>query len=265
MLRLGISQEINWDFFFNSTMKLEYVFDWSNFSLNYISPLGFRVAIAGPLKREVQLFITEEYGQDVLVLWTFQAWLWNSHIKTYSTPDNTQDVVLIFRETCVPNCAVPHVWFVGEAVSPQAALGRLLSAPTSLNLFDRQVSSTWTSPGHLILWQMLKFCRIHTFTCKSSYFQKKKISACLLQSLCCPHGRCPALLKSELPTVRALQGTWASQTLHTLPPVITAREAALALSVTSPVTDSSICHFSTIKTLRVFTYSIFALLQDHFL
>lgn len=171
----------------------------------------------------------------------------------------SQDVVLsLFQRKHVPNCAVPHVWFVGEAVSPRAALGRALSAPTSLVCLTDRCQAHGRHLDTWSIWQMLKFCRSHTFTCKSShsYFQKKKkkISACLLQSLCCPlmgdaqHCWSPRAPYCESPS----RNRRASQTLHTLPPVITA-EAALALSVTSPVTDSSICHFSTIKRLSEYS------------
>lgn len=167
----------------------------------------------------------------------------------------------LFQRKHVPNCVVPHVWFVGEAVGPWAALGRALSAPSGLVcLTDRCQAhrchlDTWS------IWQMLKFCQSHTFICKSShsYFQKEKKCLCLSTPKCLlsTYGRCPALLKSKSSLPKSpSRNHRASQSLHTLPPVITA-EALLALSVTSPVS-----FFNHQKTLRVFTYTIFTLLQS---
>lgn len=85
--------------------------------------------------------------------------------------------------------------------------------------------------------------------------RKKYIYLCLStpKPLLSTHGKCPALLKSESSLLwEPFRNHRASQSLHTLPPVITA-EAALTLSVTSPVTDSSICHFSTIKRLSEYS------------
>ena len=156
----------------------------------------------------------------------------------------------LFQRKHVPNCVVLHVWFVGEAVGPWAALGRALSAPSGLVcLTDRCQAhrchlDTWS------IWQMLKFCQSHTFICKSShsYFQKEKKCLCLStpKRLLSIYGRCPALLKSKSSLPKSpSRNHRASQSLHTLPPVITA-EALLALSLHQ-------CPFSTIKRLSEYS------------
>ena len=110
---------------------------------------------------------------------------------------------------------------------------------------------------------MPKFCQSHTFICKSShsYFQKeKKKCLCLStpKSLCCPpmgdaqHYRSLRAPYGESPS----RNHRASQCLHTLSLVVRA-EAAPPRPVTSPV--SFLNHQ---KTLRVFMYTILALLQN---
>ena len=82
----------------------------------------------------------------------------------------------LFQRKHVPNCVVPHVWFVGEAVSPWAALGRALSAPSGLVCLTDRCQAHGCHLDTWSIWQMLKFFQSHAFICKSShsYFQKEK-------------------------------------------------------------------------------------------
>lgn len=88
--------------------------------------------------------------------------------------------------------------------------------------------------------------------------EKKNVSACLLQRASVVHlWEMPSTAEVwELPTLRALQGTAEHPSASTHCPV-TRAGAAFPLPVTSPV--SFLNHQ---KTPRVFTYTIFTLLQN---
>ena len=166
----------------------------------------------------------------------------------------------LFQRKRVPNCVVPRVWFVGEAVGPWASLGRALSAPTVLVcLTDRcqahgchhDLSDRCSNSAKVIL----SFAKALTLI-----FRRKKKCFCLStpKSLCCPpmgnaqHCRSLRAPYRESPS----RNHRASQCLHTLSLFIRA-EAALPRPVTSPV--SFLNHR---KTLRVFTCTILTLLQN---
>lgn len=116
----------------------------------------------------------------------------------------------LFQRKRVPNCVVPRVWFVGEAVGPWASLGRALSAPTVLVcLTDRcqahgchhDLSDRCSNSAKVIL----SFAKALTLI----FRRKKNVSACLLLKASVVHlWEMPSTAEVwELPTVRALQGT----------------------------------------------------------
>ena len=162
----------------------------------------------------------------------------------------------LFQRKHVPNCVVPHVWFVGEAVSPWAALGRALSAPSGLVCLTDRCQAHGCHLDTWSIWQMLKFFQSHAFICKSShsYFQKEKknVSVCLLQSVCCPlMGDAQHCWSPRAPYLRALQGT-------------TEHPRASTHCLLSSQQKLHLLYLSLHQCLflRVFTYTIFTLLQN---